>query len=190
MGGVREPAVDRIVRSPANDGLQERRRLEVHIRELLDAGKIEVFTGITVDQIRQEDGKLIVQSASHTLSPVDRIIAATGFRPNPNLLAELRTSLDPSTASPTHLAPLIDSNLHSCGSVPAHGAAELAHPERGLYIVGIKNYGRAPTFLLKTGYLQIKSVVSALASPEEQQFSAVTTCSADKRPQAVPACQQ
>ena len=44
-----------------------------------------------------------------------------------------------------------------------HGAEELKHPEEGLYIVGMKSYGRAPTFLLLTGYEQVRSVVAALA---------------------------
>jgi dienelactone hydrolase len=30
-------------------------------------------------------------------------------------------------------------------------------------IVGMKSYGRAPTFLLATGYQQVRSVVAALA---------------------------
>jgi hypothetical protein len=47
--------------------------------------------------------------------------------------------------------------------VPAHGIAELAHPEPGYVIVGMKSYGRAPTFLLATGYHQVRSVVAALA---------------------------
>jgi hypothetical protein len=58
---------------------------------------------------------------------------------------------------------LIDSNLHSCGSVPPHGHRELAHPEPGFYTVGIKSYGRAPTFLLLTGYEQVRSVAAAIA---------------------------
>ncbi len=59
--------------------------------------------------------------------------------------------------------PLIDPNLHSCGSVPPHGYRELAHPEPGFYIVGIKSYGRAPTFLMFTGYEQVRPVTAALA---------------------------
>jgi hypothetical protein len=61
------------------------------------------------------------------------------------------------------VGPLIDPNVHSCGTVPAHGIAELAHPEPGYVIVGMKSYGRAPTFLLATGYQQVGSVVAALA---------------------------
>lgn len=161
--GIRGSSVDNIVRSPENDELQERRNLEVYIQKLLKEGRIEVFTDIAIEKIKCENRKLIVQSRSYQLPPVDQIIAATGFRPDLNLLSELRTSLDPATESPVNLGPLIDPNLHSCGSVPEHGSAELSHPEFGLYIAGIKSYGRAPTFLLKTGYKQIKSITSSLA---------------------------
>lgn len=163
LWGIRGASVNNIVRSPENDELQERRRLEVHIQTLLNEGRIEVFTELAIEQIDCENSKLIVKSHSSQLPPVDQIIAATGFRPDLNLLSELRTSFDPATESPAGLGPLIDPNLHSCGSVPEHGAAELSHPETGLYIVGIKSYGRAPTFLLRTGYKQVKSVTSALA---------------------------
>ncbi|WP_231757744.1 NAD(P)-binding domain-containing protein [Microbulbifer elongatus] len=167
LWGVRGSSVSNIVRSPENDELQERRRLEIHIQKLLTEGKIEVFTDIAIENIRSENGKLFVQSRSGQLPPVDQLIAATGFRPDLALLSELRTSLDPATESPAGLGPLIDPNLHTCGSVPEHGSAELSHPESGLYIVGIKSYGRAPTFLLKTGYRQVKSVTKALANPKD-----------------------
>ena len=167
LWGIRGPSVDNIVRSPENDELQERRRLEVHIQKLLNEGKIEVFTDIAIEKIKRENSKLTVHSRSVQLPPVDKIIAATGFRPDLSLLSELRTSLDPATQSPAGLGPLIDPNLHTCGSVPEHGSVELSHPENGLYIVGIKSYGRAPTFLLRTGYKQVKSVTSALVSQTE-----------------------
>lgn len=166
LWGLRSASAPNVIRSPENDELKERRQLEVRIQELLDRGQIEVFTNVEIEAIRQEGDKLVVQTGSCQLPPVDRIIAATGFRPNLSLLAELRTAIDPATQSPTHLAPLIDPNKHSCGSVPEHGAAELAHPETGLFIVGIKSYGRAPTFLLRTGYQQVLSVVSALGETE------------------------
>jgi hypothetical protein len=91
------------------------------------------------------------------------VIAATGFRPDHTIAAELRLGLEPALESPTALAPLIDPNVHTCGTVPAHGIAELAHPEPGYVVVGMKSYGRAPTFLLATGYQQVRSVVAALA---------------------------
>ena len=47
--------------------------------------------------------------------------------------------------------------------MPPHGELELRHPELGVYIVGMKSYGRAPTFLMLTGYEQVRSVVAALS---------------------------
>jgi len=47
--------------------------------------------------------------------------------------------------------------------VPPHGHRELVHPEPGFYTVGIQSYGRAPTFLMLTGYEKVRSVVAAIA---------------------------
>jgi len=93
---------------------------------------------------------------------VDEIISATGLRPDLEMLREIRLSIDAAVESPTQLATLIDPNIHSCGSVKPHGAAVLCHPEKDFYIVGMKSYGRAPTFLLATGYEQVRSVTAAL----------------------------
>ena len=109
-----------------------------------------VVEGATADGLRR-------------IGPVDRIIAATGQRPDLALTRELRLDLDPWLESAKALGPLIDPNLHSCGSVPPHGHRELSHPEPGFYTVGIKSYGRAPTFLLLTGYEQARSVAAAIA---------------------------
>ena len=91
------------------------------------------------------------------------LVPATGFRPNLNILRELRLELDPAVEAPRALGPLIDPEFHSCGTVPAHGADVLAHPDKDFYLVGMKSYGRAPTFLLATGYEQVRSVVAAIA---------------------------
>lgn len=61
---------------------------------------------------------------------------------------------------------MIDPEFHSCGTVPAHGAAVLAHPDKDFYIAGMKSYGRAPTFLLATGYEQVRSIAAALAGDQ------------------------
>jgi len=98
---------------------------------------------------------------------VDEIVGATGFRPDLSLLAEVRLGLDPAVESPTALAPLIDPNVHSCGTVPPHGEEQLRHPEPGLYIAGMKSYGRAPTFLMLTGYEQVRSVACWIAGDFE-----------------------
>ena len=84
-----------------------------------------------------------------------------------SLTRELRLALDPALECATALGPLIDPNEHSCGTVRPHGARELAHPEPNFYIIGSKSYGRAPTFLLATGYEQARSVAAMLAGDVE-----------------------
>jgi hypothetical protein len=98
---------------------------------------------------------------------IDELIVSTGFRPDMSYLAELRLGLDPALDCPTDLAPLIDPNEHSCGTVRPHGARELAHPDAGFYIAGMKSYGRAPTFLMLTGYEQVRSIVADIAGDKE-----------------------
>jgi hypothetical protein len=51
--------------------------------------------------------------------------------------------------------------------VRPHGAKELAHPEPNFFIVGMKSYGRAPTFLLATGHEQVRSIAAALTGDLE-----------------------
>ncbi len=115
-----------------------------------------------VRAIRKSDAGYLVDLDDRTYE-ADQVVVATGFRPDHGIAAELRLGLEPALESPTALGPLIDPNVHTCGTVPAHGMAELAHPEPGYVIVGMKSYGRAPTFLLATGYQQVRSVVAALA---------------------------
>ena len=50
---------------------------------------------------------------------------------------------------------------------PPPAPEELKQPEEGLFIVEMKSYGRAPTFLLLTGYEQVRSVAAALAGDWE-----------------------
>ncbi|MES0129430.1 NAD(P)-binding protein [Mesorhizobium sp. M0029] len=149
------------------DQLPARGELGADVRELAESGRTALVTGFATVAIRMEDGGLIVEGMTkdglQRLGPVDRIIAATGQRPDLSLTRELRLDLDPWLESVKALGPLIDPNEHSCGDVPPHGHRQLSHPETGFYTVGIKSYGRAPTFLLLTGYEQVRSVAAALA---------------------------
>jgi thioredoxin reductase len=148
-----------------NDQLPGRGRLGLRIKELVEAGAVEVVTPFFATRLERagEGVRLIgdTPQGEHSLV-VNEVIGATGARPDLSFLRELRLDLHSSVEAPTAIAPLIDPNLHSCGSVPPHGEKELRHPEAGFYMVGMKSYGRAPTFLLATGYEQVRSVVAAL----------------------------
>ncbi|AEF41263.1 NAD(P)-binding domain-containing protein [Hoyosella subflava] len=148
--------------------LPERGRLGADAHELVSSGRVQLETGFGVERIDVVGRAIVLLSADgRKAGPFDEVIAATGFRPDFSFLRELRLDLDPWVESTRTLAPLIDPNVHSCGSVPPHGAAELAHPERGFYAIGAKSYGRAPNLLLATGYEQARSVVAELAGDHD-----------------------
>ena len=133
------------------------------MQHLAATGAIAVEHGVRVDSVSVVDDGVMIGDGDRQLGPFDEIIVATGLRPDLAPLRELRLDLDDIVEAPRALAPLIDPNVHSCGTVPPHGFMELSHPEPGFFIVGMKSYGRAPTFLLRTGYEQVRSVVAALA---------------------------
>jgi thioredoxin reductase len=141
------------------DALAARGALGSEIAELVASGRIAVEKGFHLDAI--EKG-LILRDGDRRVA-ADELIVATGFRPDLDILRELRLSLDPALECPAALGPLIDPNEHSCGTVRPHGAVELAQPDPGFYLAGMKAYGRAPTFLLATGYEQVRSIVAELA---------------------------
>ena len=150
----------------ANDRLAARGQLGSLFETYVKSGRLEVVAGFPTTHISRVGDQLRVGAGSaccgrHVV--VDELVVSTGFRPDLSMLRELRISLDDAVEAPPALAPLIDPNLHSCGTVRPHGARELAHPEPGFYIAGMKSYGRAPTFLMVTGYEQVRSVVAHLA---------------------------
>jgi hypothetical protein len=149
------------------DQLPARGELGSSLKAIVDSGRVTPVSGFSVVRVREDGNQVIVDGETaqgiREIGPVDRIVVSTGQRPDLNLTRELRLDLDPWLESAKALGPLIDPNLHSCGSVPPHGHRELAHPEPGFYTVGIKSYGRAPTFLMLTGYEQVRSVVASIA---------------------------
>jgi len=150
------------------DALPARASLGTRLKELVESGRVEFVTGFRIHRLEEGDDGVVVEGQDgRLLGPVDRVVATTGFRPDLELLRELRMDLDPWLEAPSRLAPLIDPNLHSCGTVSPHGYQELKHPESGVFVVGMKSYGRAPTFLLLTGYEQVRSVVCALTGDME-----------------------
>jgi thioredoxin reductase len=163
LWAIRGSSLECILGGGENDKLEQRGKLGLKIRQLLDNGSIEFYPNTKVNRVVSSTGGITVYSKNKALPEVDEIIVTTGFRPDLQLLSELRLALDPATGSPVALAPLIDPNEHSCGTVRPHGAVELAHPDERVFVVGMKSYGRAPTFLMLTGYEQVRSVAAALA---------------------------
>ena len=190
---LRRAGVERLLGGGLNDQLPERGALGLAASKAMRDGRLKMLAPFSASRIDRTSGGLAVEAmlgGKPTRLEVDRIVVTTGFRPDLSFLGELRIALDPAVEAPPALAPLIDPNLHSCGTVPPHGIAELAHPEPGFAIVGSKSYGRAPTFLMATGYEQVRSVVADIAGDHAAArdvrlvLPETGVCNSDPLPQA------
>ena len=176
------------VSSSADDGLVGRAQLGARVDRYVEAGTVEKIDSFEIDRVEAlPDGIRLSGTRRGDLATVtaDVVVNATGFRPDLAPLREIRTDLDAVVEAPRLLAPLIDPNVHSCGTVEPHGFRELTHPEHGFFVVGMKSYGRAPTFLLATGYEQVRSIAAwlagdlASASRVELSLPATGVCATD-----------
>ncbi|WPU09152.1 FAD-dependent oxidoreductase [Pseudarthrobacter oxydans] len=167
LWAVRGGSAEKVYGGGDADGLPARGQLGSRLRRLVQAGTIELHTRFGIASLKALDSGVTVQSVDGRTLDADVVVPCTGFRPDLAMLRELRLDLDPAVEAPRQLGPLIDPEFHSCGTVPPHGATLLAHPDKDFYVVGMKSYGRAPTFLLATGYEQVRSVAAALAGDQE-----------------------
>lgn len=184
---IRNTKAARVSSSP-DDELADRAALGGRVDRAVADGRIELVDGFEIIRARRvADGvELVGQRRGEVVThQTDVVVNATGFRPDLDMLREVRIELDDIVEAPKRLAPLIDPNVHSCGTVEPHGFRELTHPEHGFFVVGMKSYGRAPTFLLATGYEQVRSVTAwiagdvAAASNVELVLPATGVCSTD-----------
>lgn len=153
-----------------NDKLVARGELGAHFASLVASGQVEIEAGFAVSTIARVDDRLRIAAGAGCCGRqviVDELVVATGFRPDLSMLGEIRLRLDPAIEASAMLAPLIDPNVHSCGTVRPHGARELLQDDAGFYLAGIKSYGRAPTFLMMTGYEQVRSIAADIAGDKE-----------------------
>jgi hypothetical protein len=170
LWAMRSPPTAKTFGGLTDDQLASRGALGERAKGAADRGDVTIIAPFRVAAFSLAEGGIAVSGETadgmRTIA-IDEAIVATGFRPDYSTLSEIRLDLHPWLECPRVLGPLIDPNEHSCGTVPPHGVRELAQPERDFYVVGMKSYGRAPTFLMMTGYEQVRSVVAALAGDRE-----------------------
>jgi thioredoxin reductase len=139
LWATRSTDLARVFSGGEADQLPARGELGADVRALVDSGHVNLVTGFAALALREVSDGVVVEGETadgqRHIGPFDRIIAATGQRPDLLLTRELRLDLDPWLESAKALGPLIDPNVHSCGSVPPHGHRELSHPEAGFYTV-------------------------------------------------------
>ncbi|MFF1632383.1 NAD(P)-binding domain-containing protein [Leifsonia sp. NPDC058248] len=162
---IRNAGAVRVSSSP-DDELAARAAIGSRVERLVAAGLVEQVDRLEIVRVTgTAEGVRLIGHRSGELVELetDVVVNATGFRPNLDMLREVRLELDEVVEAPKRLAPLIDPNIHSCGTVAPHGFAELQQPEPNFFLAGMKSYGRAPTFLLATGYEQVRSITAWIA---------------------------
>ncbi len=168
---LRKKSVEETFGGGDNDALPARGSLGTRVSFLVKEGRVRIHSPFRTYTIENIGGKLrLIGLSGHQSSiieGIDEIVVNTGARPDFSYVRELRFHADAALECVPELAELIDPNVHSCGTVRPHGEAELRQPEKNFYIVGSKSYGRAPTFLMATGYEQVRSIAAALSGDWE-----------------------
>jgi len=195
---LRKDNVSLVYGGKESDALEARCKLGIRIEKLVNTGRLNIFTPYHIQKLAKTGAGIRVEGdlkgEAQVIEGIDEIISNTGSRPNLDIIREVRVDLDSSLESVFELAELIDPNVHSCGTVRPHGEAELRHPEKDFYIVGSKSYGRAPTFLMATGYEQVRSVVAYLAGDLEAakqvelDLPETGVCSSDLQVESTSSC--
>ncbi|BFO18206.1 hypothetical protein SHKM778_45940 [Streptomyces sp. KM77-8] len=114
------------------DQLPARGALGLAAKAAVDDGYADAVTGFRTEAIECDgDGRLVLAGEDgRRLEPVDEVIVLTGFRPDLSFLSEIRLGLDERLQAPIALAPLIDPNQHSCGTVYPTATASSPTPNR------------------------------------------------------------
>ncbi len=157
---VRKSAAQPAVGVP-DDPLPARAALARRVNEYAAAAKwLHFRAGRQVRRMRRNgDGVEVELGPEAELLTVDAIVAATGFRPDTALSRELQVSLCYATEGTLPLAAqLLGETGGDCLAVGSFGVDSLRHPEPGYFVLGMKSYGRASDFLIRTGYEQVTSV--------------------------------
>lgn len=195
---LRKPVAELQFGAGVADTLEQRRALGQRAQSILDHGAVEALAPFWIERIAQPAGGPLLVTGVHgdrgRTVEADRMIVATGFRPDLSFLRELRLTFDPALEAPSGVASIIDPRLHSCCGVPGHGEAALRHPEPNFYVAGMKSYGRTPTFLLAMGYEQVRSIAASLAgdhaaaAANRLEAAASAACSCAPSGDAAAAC--
>ena len=149
----------------ASDPLPERQRVVFAANQLAaqPPSWLQMERRAAVESLCQEDGGIRVTLAGGRAVVVDEVVGLTGYRPDLSFLSELNIEIDPATEGSARLARAL-SNVTDCLSVPSLAAADLDSGEAGFHLAGAKSYGRMRTFLLKTGYSQLDTILNRLES--------------------------
>ncbi|HEV7239490.1 MAG TPA: FAD-dependent oxidoreductase [Thermoanaerobaculia bacterium] len=147
----------------SNDPLPERASVVARANALAEAPPhfLRVERRAMIESVAQHNGHAVVALSGNRIVEVDHIAAFTGYRPDGSFLSELAVELSPVTEGGARLYRAV-SNVTDCLMVPAVKRDDLQSGEPGFFFVGSRAYGRANSFLLKTGLMQLETILDSL----------------------------
>jgi thioredoxin reductase len=153
-----------------NDPLRERDQIAGRANTLATRadGNVEFHPQTVVESIEtagpDRGFKVGGRSGGKVVSwEVERIIANVGYGPDGDLYRELQVHECYASLGPMNLAAaLLKHAGGDCLTVPSQGAATLRNPEPNFFILGAKSYGRNSTFLLRTGFEQVRDAFTLI----------------------------
>jgi hypothetical protein len=158
------------IRRVHNDPLRERDRLAVRANTLATRadGNVEFHPHATVQAVEvlgPDKGFRVTALVGKALRTweVDRIVANVGYSPDSTLYRELQVHECYATLGPMKLAAvLLGAAVNDCLQQTSHGPDALRNPEPNFYILGAKSYGRNSHFLLRSGFEQVRDVMTLI----------------------------
>ena len=156
-----------------SDPLPERAHLVAAANQLVREGRVQLCAGAAIEGLRSTASGIEVHwsdgAGKEETLRVDELVVATGFRPDLGLTRELQLQTCWATEGTYPLAAsLLGEAGADCLTTPAFGAESLLHPEPNFFTLGLKSYGRAPNFLLRTGYEQVAAIFARLNAATER----------------------
>lgn len=160
--GVRSPN-RRPCEEVPNDPLPERANVAARANALAEAPPhfLRVERRAMIESVAQNNGHAVVALTGNRIIEVDHIAAFTGYRPDDSFLGELTVEISPVTEGGARLYRAV-SNITDCLMVPSVKREDLQSGEPGFYFVGSRAYGRFNGFLLRTGLMQLETILDSL----------------------------
>jgi hypothetical protein len=162
------------IRRLVNDPLKERDQLAVRANMLATRGdaNVEFHAPVAVEAVEcagADRGFTVrgVCGGRPAAWQADRLIANVGSTPDTELYRELQVQEDCAWLGPPGVAAALSGQAGPVGLSPPQGADALRHPEPNFFILGAKSYGRNSSFLLRTGFEQVREVFSAIVNNPE-----------------------
>lgn len=144
----------------AADPLPERARVASAANSLAASPPpfLTVRRRAVVEEVSKGRDGFVVSFAGGASERFDHVASFTGYAPSMEMLSELALEIDPATQGSARLARAL-AGATDCLAVPRVAPADLSSGEPGFHLIGAKSYGRARSFLLRTGIEHLAAIL-------------------------------